>query len=61
MRPMRERDLDSAISEIIQACSDSNVANPPFFFIVGAGLSHPIIETAIGLMNECKAKARMAG
>jgi hypothetical protein len=46
MRPMHERDLDSAISEIIQACPDSNVANPPFFFIVGAGLSHPIIETA---------------
>jgi hypothetical protein len=58
---MRERDLDSAISEIIRACPDSNGANPPFFFIVGAGLSHPIIETASGLMNECKAKALKNG
>lgn len=58
---MRERDLDSAISEIIHACSDSTGANPPFFFIVGAGLSHPIIETASGLMGECKAKALKNG
>jgi hypothetical protein len=61
MRPMREQDLDSAISEIIQACSDSNGTNRPFFFIVGAGLSYPIIETASGLMDECKAKALKNG
>jgi tetratricopeptide (TPR) repeat protein len=58
---MRELDLDSAISEIIQACPDSNDANPPFFFIVGAGVSRPIIETASGLMDECKAIALQNG
>jgi tetratricopeptide (TPR) repeat protein len=61
MGPMHERDLDSAIIEIIQACPDSNGTTSPFFFIVGAGLSHPIIETASGLMDECKAKALKSG
>jgi tetratricopeptide (TPR) repeat protein len=61
MRPMREQDLDSAIREITQACPDSNGARPPFFFIVGAGLSHPIIETASGLIDECKAQALKNG
>lgn len=61
MRPMREQDLDSAISEIIEACSDSSGTNRPFFFIVGAGLSVPIIETASGLIDECKAKALKNG
>jgi tetratricopeptide (TPR) repeat protein len=52
---MSEQDLDLAISEIIHACSSDET--PPFFFIVGAGLSHPIIETASGLVAECRAKA----
>ena len=44
MRPMHERDLDSAISEIIQACPDSNGANPPFFFIVRAAYLIPSLN-----------------
>jgi tetratricopeptide (TPR) repeat protein len=52
-------DLDTAVSEIRQACS----SNPrhPFFFLVGAGLSHPTIPLASDIENECKTVALKFG
>jgi len=59
---MRELNLDSAIREILDVrAQEYNGANPPFFFIAGAGLPHPTIETANGLLEECKAAAIAQG
>lgn len=60
---MQRIDLQTAVREIVQSSaagdSDSSVARgqQPFFFIVGAGLSHPSIPLASAITEHCKAKA----
>lgn len=56
--------LDSAVSEIVDACAWCAVNGKypsPFFFVAGAGVSHPTIPLAGHLENECKAIAHKKG
>ncbi|RKG58166.1 hypothetical protein D7X30_16985 [Corallococcus sp. AB011P] len=52
--------LDEAAFEIHQAClaSIENGESPPFFFITGAGISHPPIPLARQIIEHCKDKAK---
>lgn len=50
---MQKISLDVAVSEIIQACPKKGEKSP-FFFIVGAGISSPIIPLAIDIEKECR-------
>lgn len=50
---MQTISLDTAVSEIYQACQKSSEKSP-FFFIVGAGISSPIIPLAVEIERECK-------
>ncbi|HEX3092154.1 MAG TPA: SIR2 family protein, partial [Candidatus Angelobacter sp.] len=54
---MYELDLESAVSEISQACENRPGKQSPFFFIVGAGISAPTIPLASEIELECKAIA----
>ncbi|HEY2912753.1 MAG TPA: tetratricopeptide repeat protein [Candidatus Angelobacter sp.] len=55
---MYELDLESAVSEIHQACEGKPGSQSPFFFIVGAGLSAPTIPIASEIEQECREIAR---
>src|SRR6266404_1889181 len=56
--PMKTLDLSSAASHIKQACDDSGLSSKsPFFFLVGAGISHPSIPLARDIEKECKSLA----
>src|SRR5579871_2726176 len=58
---MPEIDLESAIDEIIYGCdapSEGRPSGPPFFFIVGAGISVPVIPTAREIEHTCKEVAQ---
>jgi tetratricopeptide (TPR) repeat protein len=55
---MYELDLESAVSEIHQACEGKPGSHSPFFFIVGAGLSAPTIPIASEIEQECREIAR---
>jgi hypothetical protein len=52
--------LESAISHILQACNESKEnentkqKKKPFFFLVGAGISHPNIPLAPEIERDCK-------
>lgn len=50
----REIDLATAISEIKQACEETEDGKSPFFIIAGAGISAPIIPLASEIACECK-------
>jgi hypothetical protein len=54
---MQKISLDSAIKEIHEACLKKGVRSP-FFFIVGAGISSPIIPLAVEIERECKEIAK---
>ncbi len=55
-------DLDTAITEIRQACARSEATHrSPFFFVVGAGISHPSIPIASNLVTQFKEIARKYG
>ena len=56
---MNFTDLETAISEIKQACDGSATGGPrfPFFVIAGAGISHPPIPLAKEIETECKKTA----
>jgi hypothetical protein len=58
---MYELDLESAVSEITQACEARLGRLSPFFFIVGAGISAPTIPLATDIESECKAVAARHG
>jgi hypothetical protein len=50
-------DLDTALSEIDQACEKTNPADvyrSPFFLIVGAGVSYPSVPLAPGIIHQCR-------
>ncbi|HET6843191.1 MAG TPA: hypothetical protein VFK06_16175 [Candidatus Angelobacter sp.] len=54
---MREIDLDSAVDEILHCCrnrSEKQFSGSRFFFIVGAGISVPVIPTAPEIQRMCK-------
>jgi hypothetical protein len=53
--------LDEAVGEIVGAATDTEQRHPPFFFIVGAGISSPSIPLASGIIDECQQVARDAG
>src|SRR4051812_6858201 len=52
-------DLDTAVGEIGQACSDNPRADikHPFFFMLGAGISFPSIPLAAGIVDQTMRKA----
>jgi hypothetical protein len=54
-RTTREIDLATAISEIKQAREETEDGKPPFFIIVGAGISVPFVPLASEIAQECKA------
>lgn len=54
---MYEIEVQSAISEICQACDGGPGARAPFFFIVGAGISAPTIPLAAEIESECRSVA----
>lgn len=52
-------ELDDAVSRIKQACEGREKDSPsPFFFMVGAGISHPSVPLAYDVIAHCKETAR---
>lgn len=52
-------ELDDAVSRIKQACESGEKDSPsPFFFMVGAGISHPSVPLARDVIAHCKEMAR---
>ncbi|MDL5501724.1 MAG: hypothetical protein QSU88_00755, partial [Candidatus Methanoperedens sp.] len=52
-------DLNKAIDQIQQACEENREeGRSPFFFLVGAGISHPPIPLASEIVEQCKATAK---
>lgn len=52
-------ELDEAVSRIKQACESREKDSPsPFFFMVGAGISHPSVPLARDVIAHCKEMAR---
>jgi tetratricopeptide (TPR) repeat protein len=56
-------DLKSAAADIHQivALRKESLQSSPFFFIVGAGISHPPVPLAFDIENDCKATAARFG
>jgi len=63
MKSINSIDLKTAVSHIKQVCDDSREANErlPFFFLVGAGISHPPIPLAAEIEKNCMAVAHKYG
>ncbi|MBV6506564.1 MAG: hypothetical protein ILNGONEN_02143 [Syntrophorhabdaceae bacterium] len=63
MKSINAIDLKTAVSQIKQVCDESREAGErlPFFFLVGAGISHPPIPLAAEIENACKAVAKKYG
>jgi len=60
---MRKIQSDQAAREIRQACVRAGERNEhsPFFFIVGAGISHPPVPLASDITQQCRAEAERWG
>ncbi len=54
---MQKIDLESATNHMQQACKDFRGEGSPFFFLVGAGISHPPIPLASDILEQCRATA----
>jgi len=54
VREPRFIELDDAVSRIKQACESRPKDSSPFFFLVGAGISHPSVPLAKDIINHCK-------
>ena len=54
MREPKFIGLDDAVSRIKQACESRPKDSSPFFFLVGAGISHPSVPLAKDIINHCK-------
>src|SRR4030095_3551263 len=56
---MRTLRLDAAVKEIKQACDRTVLRKepPPFFFIVGAGISSPPVLLARDIVEHCRLEA----
>jgi len=63
MKSINSIDLKIAVSHIKQVCDDCREANErlPFFFLVGAGISHPPIPLAAEIEENCMAVAHNYG
>ncbi|MDQ3802368.1 MAG: hypothetical protein M3416_00710 [Acidobacteriota bacterium] len=57
--PANKIHLEEAADQILQACEDNERRGegPPFFFIVGAGISKPPIKLAADIIVDCQAEA----
>ncbi len=60
MKPWQLIDLDTAANHIQRARKDFNEESP-FFFLVGAGISHPPIPLASEIIEHCKVTAEKHG
>lgn len=58
---MNTIDLQTASSEIQQACEGSEKGRLPYFFLVGAGLSSPPVRLASEIEEDCKNIAHKYG
>ena len=58
-KPANKIYLEEAADQILQACEDneSHKQGPPFFFIVGAGVSKPPVKLASEIILDCQAEA----
>ena len=54
-------DLESAVNHIHHACEDLNGEGSPFFFLIGAGISHPPIPLASDIIEHCRVTAEKYG
>lgn len=61
MKPLQWIDLETAINHIQHVCKDFNKEGSPFFFLVGAGISHPPIPLASEIIEHCKVAAGKYG
>ena len=52
---MQTLDLQTAISHIVQVVRESD--KPPFFFVVGAGISEPFVPLAPAIESHCRKEA----
>ena len=54
-------DLESAVNHIHHACEDLKGEGSPFFFLIGAGISHPPIPLASDIIEHCRVTAEKYG
>ena len=47
-------DLETAVSQILQACDETTSGQRPFVFVVGAGLSSPHVPLAREIVDHCR-------
>lgn len=57
MKSLQLIDLESAANHIHQARKDFNKERTPFFFLVGAGISHPPVPVASDITEHCRVTA----
>lgn len=57
MKSLQLIDLESAANHIHQARKDFNEERTPFFFLVGAGISHPPVPLASDIIEYCRVAA----
>lgn len=51
-------ELSRAVNEIVQAVQDTGTeGRSPFFFVVGAGISAPIVPLASVIESDCRKEA----
>src|SRR5688572_15442525 len=60
---MRMLDLRAAAGEIAQGCENARrwKKPSPFFFVVGAGISHPPLPLATKIQEDCRLEALRYG
>jgi len=61
MKSLQWIDLEIAVNHIQHALEDINEDVSPFFFLVGAGISHPPIPLALDIIEHCKVTAGKYG
>jgi tetratricopeptide (TPR) repeat protein len=54
---MKTMDLETAASEIQQACEDEEEGRLSYFFLVGAGISYPPVDLAPAIEDACRVTA----
>jgi len=58
MRGLQELTLAEAVRQIRATCDRHE---RPFFFLVGAGVSHPPVPLALAIIDDCKRRAQEYG
>ena len=54
---MAQLGLDLAVSHILQACRKPKADQRPFVFVIGAGLSSPVVPLAAEIIDHCRPMA----